>query len=300
MKALLPLLLFFLAGCGQVEGPRLKKSYFSHAGLKRYVLSYTPPGPGPFPLLLVLHGGGSVAEHMPRITGMHRLAELRRFICLFPDSANREWNDGRGGFLKPGTLAHDDSAWLAALAQSYASSGLADPARLYACGLSNGGFMTQRLACEHAGLFAAFGMVAATSPLGYARPGSRPAPICFIHGTLDPIVPYAGGDIHIWRFKKNRGTVLSLDQALAYWVSRNHSGPGTSEELPDLDPQDQTRVRKLFWPAGPGGAPVLAYVVEGGGHSWPGGWKLPEWLCGKTSRDLNASRALADFFNLNP
>jgi polyhydroxybutyrate depolymerase len=45
------------------------------------------------------------------------------------------------------------------------------------------------------------------------------------------------------------------------------------------------------------GTEVILYTVEGGGHTWPGGWQyLPEKIVGKTSRDTDANEVIWDFF----
>jgi len=67
--------------------------------------------------------------------------------------------------------------------------------------------------------------------------------------------------------------------------------------LPDVDPQDGTRIRREVYAESAGGSEVILYAVEGGGHTWPGGGQyLPEWLIGKTSHDLDASLVVWDFF----
>jgi polyhydroxybutyrate depolymerase len=42
------------------------------------------------------------------------------------------------------------------------------------------------------------------------------------------------------------------------------------------------------------GAEVIFYTIIGGGHTWPGGTPIP--VVGKTSRDIDATEAMWDFF----
>ncbi|NMD03070.1 MAG: phospholipase, partial [Bacteroidales bacterium] len=45
------------------------------------------------------------------------------------------------------------------------------------------------------------------------------------------------------------------------------------------------------------GTEVILYAVEGGGHTWPGGFQyLPAWIIGKTSRDIDANEVIWAFF----
>jgi polyhydroxybutyrate depolymerase len=280
----------------QAEASQLQRIEFEQGGLKREVWLGKPEGAGPWPLVLALHGGGGTALGMARLTGFTPLAKAEGFVVAYPDSGVKQWNDGRTDFKHAGS-SHDDSAYLAALAQSLVSQGIADPQRLYVCGMSNGGFMSVRLACDHSDLFAAAGIVAATKVATYAYPKGQPIPICYIMGTADPLVPFGGGDIRIVPLGRSRGKVDGLEQALAFWRGRNHTqDPAQTEALP-VRVADKTAVTFRRYAAGDQGAPVEAYIVAGGGHAWPGGWPyLGSWLIGVTSKNLDASQALWDFF----
>ena len=279
------------------EAKELKRTEFESGGLKREVWLGHPQGKGPWPLVMALHGGGGTALGMAHLTGFDGMVAGEGFLVAYPDSGVKQWNDGRTDF-KHAASGHDDSAWLAALAGDLVAQGLADPHRLYVCGMSNGGFMAARLACDHADLFAAAGMVAATKVSTYAYPKGLPIPVCTVMGTQDPLVPFRGGEIRLVKFGRSRGKVESLEASLAFWRERNQAqAEATVENLPVLDASDPCTVSRRFYGAGPGGAPVLAYVVAGGGHAWPGGWPyLGAWLVGVTSKNLNTSQALWDFF----
>jgi polyhydroxybutyrate depolymerase len=45
-------------------------------------------------------------------------------------------------------------------------------------------------------------------------------------------------------------------------------------------------------------ADVVLYTIDGGGHTWPSGGKpYPEWITGKTTYEINASRVLWEFYD---
>ncbi|GMU63370.1 MAG: hypothetical protein AMXMBFR34_51330 [Myxococcaceae bacterium] len=75
------------------------------------------------------------------------------------------------------------------------------------------------------------------------------------------------------------------------------AGEPTVEKLPDADTSDGTRVELRRWSGCRGSAHVELYVVEHGGHTWPGGWQYArEWLIGKTSKDVSACEVAWRFF----
>jgi polyhydroxybutyrate depolymerase len=304
LKALLLLLSLLTAPLPAAEATRaelrsLKNLQVSLLDKWRTVLSYRPAGTARVPLVIALHGGGGKAEGMAKLSGFTALAQAEGFAVLYPDSGVKAWNDGRPdpAGKRPTT---DDSAWIAALAQNAVNEGWADPKRLYVCGISNGGFMSLRLACDHADLFAAVGTVSA-SGAGGPCPEGPPVPLCFIVGTADPIVPFTGGPIRVLSWTKVRGEAIPFETAFQLWRGRNRGVDPSEETLPDLDPKDGTRVRRRLSAGGPGGADTMAYIIDGGGHAWPGGWPyLRPWVIGRTSKDLDATRALWNFFRTHP
>jgi polyhydroxybutyrate depolymerase len=47
-------------------------------------------------------------------------------------------------------------------------------------------------------------------------------------------------------------------------------------------------------------ATVVLYTIEGGGHTWPGGGRVPEWFAGRTSYSIDASSLMWAFFREHP
>ena len=98
--------------------------------------------------------------------------------------------------------------------------------------------------------------------------------------------------------RQKRGQVLATPDTIEFWVRQNHcaTSPTITQEL-DSDPDDGAQVRRETYQPCDGGTEVILYAIEGGGHTWPGGWQyLPERIIGKTSRDINANEIVWRFF----
>ena len=242
-------------------------------------------------LLFVLHGSAGSGEDMIAITqhGFERIADKEKFVVVYPDALERRWN------AQDGTA--DDSGFLLAIADKLAAESWIDKKRIFIAGISNGGMMAQRMACEHADRIAGIATVAGTLPeklAGVCKP-SRPVPALILHGTADPIVPWNGGPVAGFA---EFGAVLSGPDTVAVWTANNRCRGAAVKTMPaDRDPQDGTRIRTERYPDCAVGASVSLIVVEGGGHTWPGGFQyLPERFIGRTSRDIDANQVIWDFF----
>ena len=225
---------------------------------------------------------------MPRFTRFDDAADANNFIVAYPESFNKSWSDTRG--LSPA----DDIGFIRTLIAHLLKTQNIDPKRIYGTGISNGGFFSQRLACDMTDQFAAVASVAATMPDTLApvcRP-SRPISVMFIHGTKDPIVHIDGGTI-----LRNRGGNVSLAEASSFWRKwdQTSSKPET-EDIPD-QAHDGTTVHRDSYRDGKQGTEVVVYTIEGGGHTWPDGVQyLPVLFVGKASKNLDATSVIWEFF----
>ena len=253
------------------------------------------------PLVVMLHGGGGAAEQMVRFTRFNEIAAREYFAVAYPQGLARRWNDGRV-FRGRGETDADDVGFIRALVADIGEKVTPlDRRRLYAAGISNGGFMSFRLACEAADLFAAVAPVTATMPadLGPRCKPAAPVSVLVINGTADPLVPYAGG--HVRTAFGPRGEIWSTDRTVAFWARHNRCPAQPAvRALPDRDTGDGSHIVEADY-RGCAGAPVKLLRVEGGGHTWPGGVQyLPVNWIGPTNRDLDASEAIWNFFKSAP
>jgi len=262
-------------------------------GVDRTFYVHEPPGRArDLPLVLVFHGGGGWGSEkgkgIARLTELAALADEQHFRVVFPNSVSGNWNDGR---VFDGAATADDIGFVDAILAHFAST--TDATRIYATGASNGGFFTLRLACERADRFAAFAPVIATLPTTLECKPSRPVSVMFVPGTKDPWVHWDGGTV-----ANQRGSSRSVEETLRIFSEVDRCPPAPEARLlPDTDPNDGTRVRETRTDCADGSEIVLL-AVEGGGHTWPGGFQyLPESIIGPTSHDIEASAEIWKFFS---
>ncbi len=275
-------------------------------GRSRTFEVHVPPsydGRTPTPVVFTLHGGGGNARRMRKLApDLNDLADREGFICVYPEGVDKHWNDGRGLRRYEAQRENvDDVGFLNALRKRLEGEYNVDPRRVYAMGISNGAFMTYRLAAGSPATVAAIGVVAGamTVPLAEKYPPTEPVPVIMISGTDDPMVPYNGGQLRFVWLKL--GEALSQDETLALWRENNGcDDAAVVTAYPDRDADDGTTVTRAEY-SSPNGGDVVFVKVEGGGHTWPGGWQyLPEKLVGKTSRDIDAGEVIWAFVQEHP
>ncbi len=310
---------FVLMGCKvtnskPVHGQSEQRT-FIYDGIERTYSIYLPKGiqqSHPVPLLFALHGGGGSAERWPEYTdyGFERLADRDHFILVYPNAVDGHWNDGRGVDKFTSHRKNiDDSGFLSHLMDKLASSYPIDTRRIYVTGASNGGMMAHRLAAEHSDKIAAIAAVIASIPKnlqGKLHP-THPLSVLMMNGTDDPLVPWQGGEITFGR--QRNGFVTSTEQTVKFWATHNHcSTPAKTDQLPDVDPDDGTRVSRTRYSKCESGTEVVLYRISGGGHTWPGskdkrgliGKMLIDSMVGKKSREIDACEVIWQFFKDHP
>jgi polyhydroxybutyrate depolymerase len=258
---------------------------FEHNGrTRRFVVVRPEPAVADAPVLLLFHGNGGTAENQANLTEVADLVAAEGVWAVMPASVDGVWDDDPA---RP--KGYDDVGFTAAVLDQLQANFSIDSQRVVAAGLSNGSFMTMRLACELSDRIAGFGIVAGSLTGGLE---SACAPVAqrrlmLVAGTRDLIVPFNGGRIG----------VRSLPQTFSFWLGRNGCNPAQtlSSALPDLA-SDGTTIGLQANSACVSGREVRLYTVTGGGHAWPGGWQyLPVPLIGTTSQDMKATQEIWEF-----
>ena len=161
-----------------------------------------------------------------------------------------------------------------------------DTARVYSTGMSDGGAMTSVLACVASDRFAAFGAVAVEVYFKGCG-GNRPVSIMAFHGTADRIVPFDGGKTAV-----AGATLGPAPAAMAGWAAHDHC------DAEFVDTRIGSEVRRRTWSGCDGASSVVFYIIDGGGHTWPG--SIPIARFGMTTQQINASDTIWAFFAAHP
>ena len=259
------------------------------AGMTREYILYVPPtydSSRPAPLVMSMHGAGNWPAFHMHATQWNRVADEHGFLMVYPGGQGATIKTFRlQGRATPSRMP--DVVFISELIDHLSKSYNIDPRAIYANGLSNGGGMTFVLSCALRHRIAAFGVVGAavTVPTDWC-PQSQPAPLIAFHGTADRQTPYDGGKVWIAPMP-----FPSIPQWTARWAARNRCSPVPIDAVVAAD------VRRRSYHGCADNAEVVFYTIEGGGHTWPGGPPFPEWLLGKTTQSIDASREMWAFFS---
>ena len=286
----LPLLLIGFIGGAFLIANRTNGTLLSAGEQRKYLVyvpdSYDPSVPAP--LVISLHGFVEWPAHQMQISGWNELADEYGFIVVYPSGTGfpLRWRTGGADFDRVETAK--DVQFITDLIDQLSAEYNVDRNRIYANGLSNGGGMTMVLACELSERIAAVGSVAGAFryPREECQP-ARPVPAILFHGTADPIVSYEGGP--------SRSFDIPFP-SISEWVAELAQYNGCDSTPHDLPPSGTVSGIQYAGCA----ADVVFYTITGGGHSWPGGEPLPEWIAGTTSEDIDATRKMWEFFQEHP
>ena len=280
------------ANAGTNDNKAIRESILADGYTRTYAL-YRPTGWDKIkkmPLVLLLHGAGGDAEMMEQLTGFMAIAEREKFMLAYPEGMSQQWNDGRGR-----NENINDVEFIRALIGFLKNEYNIDSNKVYVAGMSNGGFMTMRLACELSDKIAAVAAVAATvdSALDSHCQTEKPMPVMLIIGDKDKLVPVNGGVVS----RLPKSVLLSHHSIVQNWVRRNGCNMQPVITTLPMVKHDNTTATKTVYSGGRNNTEVISYVIGNGGHTWPGGYQyLPAMLVGKTTQDLNASEVIWEFF----
>lgn len=238
---------------------------FTWDGLTREYIKYVPAsydGSTPVPVVFCLHGLGDNMNNFKNI-GMNYVADTANFIVITPQAivdpltSSTAWNSGASymGYTLNGNV--DDMGFFGAIMDTLIANYNIDESRIFSCGFSMGGFMTNRLGCEMNDRIAAIASVAGTIGTALNCTPGRAVPACHFHGTGDSTVYYQG----------NLYGNDAEDVAL-FWASNNNCNTTpTTTALPDIMNDGYTVTHKLF-SACDMGAEVELFRVDSADHVW--------------------------------
>lgn len=302
---------FILASCGGSDdatddGLTLNNTIAVNGETRQYHL-YLPAQPEGATTVFLLHGHGGSAD---QILGLENtkapfkvwldIARRENLILVIPDGAigsddKKGWNDCRSDArTNPPT---DDVQFLSNLIAKIRTENALGTRKVFINGISNGGFMTQRLAEEIPEALAAASVIVTSRPGNTLCENSPVAlPIMFMNGTADPILPYDGGSI-----VTDRGAVSSTQLTIDYWVNRNQTDTTPIETtFPDNDTEDGSIVKRFSYRNGTNGSVVEHYEVVGGGHTEPSIAEryglIYKALVGSQNGDIEMADEVWDFF----
>ncbi len=242
---------------------------FTSGGKERHYQLDIPDGydgSTPYPLVFALHSLTVDYHIVPGMGGFADMHKKYKFIDVSPSgliSTVPYWNAAP-------VKDNYDVAFLTDLLDHLESTLCLDTSNVFSIGMSNGAQMSSLLACRLSDRITAIAPIAGVE---FNQPcNGAPVPVIAFHGTADPYVPYAGGglnsvtiaDQNFYKGKVPSGTSTptGVDESMQNWAHHNGCDPDYIEKR--ISPE----VRKRTWQHCQ--APTEIYVVDKGGHAWPG------------------------------
>src|SRR3974390_2087351 len=262
------------------------------SGAPRHYILYVPKSydaSKPTPLVISIHPAATWPAAEMEISRWNELADRQGFIVVYPAGSGVILGGyGPGPDVWPGDPA--DVKFISDLIDKLQREYNIDPNRIYANGMSNGGDMAIVLSCQLPDRIAAVGSVAGAYPQSEALcPDSKPVPVIMFHGTADKLAPYSGGNSPIAPFP-----FANVPERAALLAQRNKC-----DGNPVLS-RNGLHVQRLAYANCAANAEVVLYTLEGGGHTWPAGKHLAEWLAGRTIDEISATQMTWEFFSEHP
>ena len=251
-------------------------------------------GTTPLPIVFALHGLTVSYAVVPAVSGFNEIAEQYDFIGVSPSGLL----DGPTPYWVAAPIPDNrDVAFISDLLDRLEAELCVDTSKVFSTGQSNGGQMSSQLACQLSDRITAVAPVAGVE--FFEECAGVPVPVMAFHGDADRVVTYEGGGLnattisrlHYWKGEAPPGLPehRGVDEAMRRWAVHNECDPEPIEN------QVSPEVVSLVWENCT--ADTALYVVQGGGHTWPGK-PIPgfEQMLGHTTTDIDATALMFEFF----
>ncbi|MFW5805690.1 MAG: alpha/beta fold hydrolase [Bacteroidales bacterium] len=244
---------------------QLETREIMHDDTTRKYLEYLPDnyaGDEVFPVVVGLHGLGDNMNNFYNV-GMNYIADTAGFILIIPEALEFDflaytmtaWNSGASLYgITPNTDV-DDTGFLMAILDSLETHYTIDTSQVYFFGLSMGGYMCNKLACEKADRINAIASVSGTMGINYDPDPVHHIACLHIHGTNDETVAYTGN---------NSG--MDADSLVNFWVAHNNNDTATIKYTYPDTVNDNLMFERYVYPNGD--AQVAHIKVINGEHTW--------------------------------
>ncbi len=299
IASLMVMSLFLCSSAVYAQGANDYRFTLKHDGLTRKYNVHLPSGYDknvPTPVVIYLHGGGGSTKAAYR-DRMYKASDKFGFILVVPAGTGPipdrlltwnggKWLRGKGkegvesccGYAAKNNI--DDVGFISKMIDEVKNNFNVDTNRIYATGISNGGMMSYRLACELSDKIAAIAPVAPPAAPANCVP-LRPVAVMHIHGTADPCAPYKGGTGG-GCLGSERYEMMSAKEMVEIWIKLNGCSSGSSVVY------KKGKAECISYRQCEDGSEVEFCTIEGGGHTWPSGSQyLPVDRVGPVSYDIS-------------
>lgn len=250
--------------------PGDQKVTFTWDGQKRTYTVHAPPGytpDRPLPLVITMHPFPSDGTFVTMLSGMSEKADKENFLVAYPDGIDGGLNalSCCGG--------EDDIGFLRTLTKRLVDTWNADPERIYATGISNGGDMSFKLAVELSDTFAAI------APVSGGYTGNVTNDKTYLPKSPVSVITFIGGNDNYYG---------AFDTGIKAWQQRLKCKAGTPAKL-------KQRATRTSAKCGDG-TDVVTYRIPEMGHHWPGGYADMAYR----DSPVNATDLMWEFFAAHP
>lgn len=283
IKNIIFLLLIYIPffGFGQTKSIQFK-------GVNRKYIIYTPKNYSvdrSYPIVFNFHGGGMTPAEQMLYSGMNRTADRHGFIVVYPKGINEDWNVGYGMSYKDGT---DDIGFVDSLLSHIEKEHKIIKNKVFAIGLSRGGFFCHRIASELPHRFSAIASIGANLPdsVAYYHKPKNSISVLMVNGKIDQIVNYDGkkggyfSALDTYNFWK--ANLFTIENIKPHYTDRKTE---YGKSITILETKNIDRILALI-------------SIQDGGHTWPGADDFNIGLpIGPTSKELDINEYMWNFFN---